>query len=469
MGSAKDNTGKWYVFSDGDVLWADQSNGSDLNVDLQKNIADELDSTINMTIGSCIIGAEAFRITPGAGNCSVNISSGYAIIDGQRCRMEDNISFQNMSYPATHTFYLEIDSDLDIYNIENMAWPTKMTRLTSGKPSGSYLTIGSVLLTANQPVTLTSIKDNRIIHETQGVISNSLNDNLIPEKNAGSIRHRLGMFANRIKEIIGAESSITIAGSRQDWMDPLPGDGEGSLTGIWGKFDIASGHSHDGAGNSGGSINAVNIISTTTIGVNSTNVQGAIEQLDNKKLALNGSQPMTGLLTLSGNPTAPNHAATKQYVDQAVRVKQLVQRVIPVGNTVAYGDPATLLESPASITTSGGILKFEAGTGVTAAPQSSASYPWDPFLRFYLFRNNSQVQVQTIEVLMNPPLDVSPQFIFIPIPIFYDNPGVGTYTYDIRWNFSIPVYPTPTITYNFSTGRSAGISGAASYWYIIES
>jgi len=37
--------------------------------------------------------------------------------------------------------------------------------------------------------------------------------------------------------------------------------------------------------------------------------------LGEEYVQLDGGQPMTGLLTLSGNPTAPMHAATKSYVD----------------------------------------------------------------------------------------------------------------------------------------------------------
>jgi hypothetical protein len=62
---------------------------------------------------------------------------------------------------------------------------------------------------------------------------------------------------------------------------------------------------------------AANIIFTPVSGVSSTNVQGAISELDTKKLALSGGT-MTGVLTLSGAPTADADAATKLYVDTFV-------------------------------------------------------------------------------------------------------------------------------------------------------
>lgn len=49
------------------------------------------------------------------------------------------------------------------------------------------------------------------------------------------------------------------------------------------------------------------------------NVQGAIEELDAEKLALTGGT-MTGLLILSGSPTADLGAATKWYVDNLDRL-----------------------------------------------------------------------------------------------------------------------------------------------------
>jgi len=51
--------------------------------------------------------------------------------------------------------------------------------------------------------------------------------------------------------------------------------------------------------------------------VAATNVQAAISELDNEKLAIAGGT-MGGMLTLAAAPTANFHAATKLYVDNAI-------------------------------------------------------------------------------------------------------------------------------------------------------
>jgi hypothetical protein len=62
---------------------------------------------------------------------------------------------------------------------------------------------------------------------------------------------------------------------------------------------------------------ASNITFQPAGGVSSNDVQAAITELGNNKLNLSGGT-MTGLLTLSGAPTASGHAATKDYVDSYV-------------------------------------------------------------------------------------------------------------------------------------------------------
>lgn len=460
MGTIKDNTGKWHIFSDGDTLWANQPAGSDLNVDLQKNIADEIDSILAETFGNCVLNATSFRITPGTSNRSVNISSGYAILNGQVCSKGTDTYEQNLSYPAKHTFYLEIDDSSNDYDESVHAWPAKITRLTSGTPSGSYMTLGVVVVDDDAVIQNADIADKRFIHESVQVTANNLNDSVTPEKKARSVRRRLGMFANRIKQIIGGDK----------WTDDIPGSGAGSLTGLWNKFNAVTGHSHSGSANDGGTISASNVSSAVTVRISATNVQGAIEQLDNNKVQLDGSVAMTGRLTLSAHPIAPFHAATKHYVDRAVRVKQLIKARVP-GEKSVTTSITSMLDSPLSITTNGGVLKFESGAGVWALPVKNPNYNWDPFVRFYLYRNGVEQQNQTIEVFAHEELGQSetapePQYIYLPIPVFYDNPGTGTYTYDLRWSFNIPSTPSPSISRNFTTGSDATYSGF--WWYAIE-
>lgn len=61
----------------------------------------------------------------------------------------------------------------------------------------------------------------------------------------------------------------------------------------------------------------INITIIPTGDVSANNVQGAISELANEKLAIAGGT-MLGPLTLFGNPISPLHATTKQYVDNLV-------------------------------------------------------------------------------------------------------------------------------------------------------
>jgi hypothetical protein len=62
---------------------------------------------------------------------------------------------------------------------------------------------------------------------------------------------------------------------------------------------------------------ASGVLFTPAGDISATNVQAAIQELDNEKVAKAGST-MTGFLTLHANPDAPMKAATKQYVDTAL-------------------------------------------------------------------------------------------------------------------------------------------------------
>lgn len=74
---------------------------------------------------------------------------------------------------------------------------------------------------------------------------------------------------------------------------------------------------------------ASNISVTPTGGVQSTNVQAALAELDTEKLA-KGGDAMTGPLALAGDPTQPLHAAPKQYVDSGLAGKQPALGYAPV-------------------------------------------------------------------------------------------------------------------------------------------
>ena len=95
---------------------------------------------------------------------------------------------------------------------------------------------------------------------------------------------------------------------------PLIESGTG-LVGTSAKY-AREDHVHPAA-SSGGGGTAVSVTFTPAGNVAATNVQAAIAEVDSEKVAKAGDT-MTGLLTLSADPTAVLHAVTKQYVDNRV-------------------------------------------------------------------------------------------------------------------------------------------------------
>jgi len=98
---------------------------------------------------------------------------------------------------------------------------------------------------------------------------------------------------------------------------------------------------------------ASGVLFTPAGNISATNVQAAIQELDNEKVAKAGDT-MTGFLTLHANPDAPMKAATKQYVDTALGT---------AGVTVADAAPAP----------SQGKMWWESDTGVLWMSYTDAS------------------------------------------------------------------------------------------------
>ena len=169
---------------------------------------------------------------------------------------------------------------------------------------------------------------------------------------------------------------------------------------------------------------------------------------------------MTGALTLSGDPNAELHAATKRYVDTKLETKQVVYTTFKTGVSSGgshggdSGSQKTMLDTPLTISTTGGYVKFEANAvavaGMLSDQWNGVSSPdyarWFAYTNFLLYRDG----VFLMSVIHTTKEQrwyerAGTQHLFSPtleIPDFYDpNPG-GTpsspvsHTYDLQWSTS---------------------------------
>jgi hypothetical protein len=146
-----------------------------------------------------------------------------------------------------------------------------------------------------------------------------------PTASEGSLPVVLGGIMNRLKAISGEtnwydtpatslNSKLNLAGGTLTGALTLAADPASALQAATKQYVDSLGSSHT----TSGTAHAASAIVFTPSGtLTSTNVQAAIAELNTEseaKLPLAGGT-MTGLLTLSGDPTGSLHAVTKQYVD----------------------------------------------------------------------------------------------------------------------------------------------------------
>lgn len=307
---AQSNVKKWWQFVAG-RLYA-ETGGQNINDNLQKNLANELDGILTDLVGPAVLGGvSGLAVTAGAG-LAVNVAAGSAAIEGQRVKATGSGSVSGL--PASTSGIKIYVAAGTPFSVALAAWPVSLG-FTTGALGASQLLLATVNTDGTSVILVT---DGRVIAETLGAIAGTTDDTVTPAASAGYLRLRLNMFAARLKSIVGGAG----------WLDAVPA----SLTTLWGKFNATTGHVHSGAANDAPKIAASNVTFPPAGGLSATDVEGALDELDAEKFpaaggTISGGLVVAGALTqqgaavfqstvlLAADPTLALQAATKQYID----------------------------------------------------------------------------------------------------------------------------------------------------------
>lgn len=239
---APSNVGKWKVFTDGQIIYGPAGSGQNLNEDLQKNLANELDSIIADALGDGV--SSGFGVSAGAG-LSVNIAAGDGYAGGQRAASSGVTNIPSLP-PST--------SGIKVYFYANTPYSTSLFAWTAafGYTTGA-LSAGQVLLATvtTDGSGVTGVVDARSWLEGQATIAATIDDTgVAPAATAYRVRDRLSMLANMVKQITGGASWLTAPGA--------------TIATLWGKFDASTGHAHSGAAGDGAQVSHASLASLTT-------------------------------------------------------------------------------------------------------------------------------------------------------------------------------------------------------------
>lgn len=91
---AQNNSGKYKVFENGSILYGPSGLGQNLNDDLQKRIADEIDEFLKAMVGDGVF-TGSWVTSAGAG-LSVNISAGGGVIEGQIVKSSGTVAVSSL-------------------------------------------------------------------------------------------------------------------------------------------------------------------------------------------------------------------------------------------------------------------------------------------------------------------------------------------------------------------------------------
>lgn len=361
--SIQSNDGKWHNYKDGERLYAD-TKSPNLDSDLQKNIADELDSAFDKIIGrdtafstlnGAILGRNDFAFS--VQGSTINVAAGRAYINGRRAYAQPF----SQALGANVSYSICVKLSDSGYSNATKEWEANVILVTN-VPVDS-LRIGSVTTVAS----VITIVDERPIYTPTHTAGRTILDTTTPTDTAYSLHARLNMFANRIKSITGATT----------WLGTTTGSP--TLKSLFDKFLGSNGHTHAGTDGNGPKISAENV---TLASPNQATVELAINSLRTSKLDLTGGT-ISGDINLSRPPTADNHATRRIYVDNLHAAalaytdskvnKTMVTGKIMLGpgvsNLITYNSQETWktitgtkegVSGAIPITTKGGVIMFTA-------------------------------------------------------------------------------------------------------------
>ncbi len=150
------NKGKPKKYADSVALTAD-SGSQNLNVDLEKVLADELDAqNADLIGGNAVLGATSFGVT-GKSSLKVDVAAGIAYLDGQRARATATQTYPSGNLPDNTDnilVYVTVDTAVDgngyataPYSVANNAWPAKIGHILGTSAAGQgQLSAGQLFL-----------------------------------------------------------------------------------------------------------------------------------------------------------------------------------------------------------------------------------------------------------------------------------------------------------------------------------
>lgn len=494
MGAIKDNTGKWIGYVSG-RLYSDNPSAQDLNTDLQKNVADEFDSVINAFIGTAVVGSTSWVVSPTSNPLEVKVGPGAGVFEGQQGASASDTVLPTLPASTSDILvYAELDDTEPDFDNTLHSWVPKFNFTTGSAPARS-ITLAVITTPSSGVIPAGNVLDTRQYAETLTASMVSVNDSATPAETAVSFRNRIDMLATRVKSILGGS----------DWKDAIPI----SLATLNGKFSTTTGHKHDGTAGGGVKITAVDISYTPPAGISATNVSAALTEIHAKNLSIDGSQDMTGLFKLAGDPTHDLHAATRRYVDQRILMRQAATSFIKsftaltgtqISLTTQSNTPTA--SNPIAINARGIPIEFSTDVKISYGYTAQVVNPtlsalWAPAwqIRWRLYRDGALLLESSSEfpkVLSFSPDSVNSgvvfnEFFLFDIPKFIDPTPGGTITtpqgrtYDLQaiWvrntggtiisNMSLLTEVGPWTPY--TAGRSGTALGSVAHsgpWYARE-
>jgi hypothetical protein len=232
---AQINTGKYKVFADAGILYGPSGVGQNLNVDLEKALADELDAIYDAIIGDGIVAGLA--VSDGGG-LDASVAAGVAVIAGQRVSQGIASTIAMTDNTAAQKVYVSANTP---WSAALRSWPLVLGKTTGSIPADSILL--ATVTTASGAITV--VTDGRGAYiEDQVTIAGTIDDTVTPADAAISIRKRLGMLANMIKQATGSAT----------WRTAPVTTIAAIASAFTAIFNASTGHAHDGTAGGGAQV-----------------------------------------------------------------------------------------------------------------------------------------------------------------------------------------------------------------------
>lgn len=152
---AQSNVAKYKVFADGSILYGPAGSGQNLNTDLQKSIADEIDEFLKAMVGDGVF-TGSWTVAAGGG-LSVTIAPGGGVIEGQVVKSVG--TFPVSSLPASTSGIVIYVAASSPWSPTLKGWPMTAGFRTTPVVAGQL----HVATVATDGASVTSVIDQRYV------------------------------------------------------------------------------------------------------------------------------------------------------------------------------------------------------------------------------------------------------------------------------------------------------------------